>query len=157
MSIRTHFAGIVAALLVTAGGSQITQAEPLRIFYFTWVGDGPLFVAQEKGFFAKEGIEVSLIRSDDHTATFAGLAAGQVDAVAGSLQDIVLFAEPDEDPLQCVLVKEDSRGADGIVANTDIRSIADLKGKTVAVPSAVVAVLPGLVATGGRSKRGRSR
>jgi NitT/TauT family transport system substrate-binding protein len=119
---------LLASLLATA------QAEPLRIFYFTWVGDGPLFIAQEKGFFAEEGIEVSLIRSDDHTATFAGLAAGQVDALAGSLQDIVLFAERDEDLLQCVLVKGDSRGADGIVANNDIRSIGDLKGKTVAVP-----------------------
>ena len=46
------------------------------------------------------------------------------------------FSEPDEDPLLCVLVNDDSRGADGIVANKDIRSIADLKGKMVAVPSA---------------------
>jgi NitT/TauT family transport system substrate-binding protein len=133
MMIVRHLAGIVTALLVTAGGSHAANAEPLRIFYFTWVGYGPLFVAQEKGFFAKEGIEVSLIRNDDHTAAFAGLADGQVDAVAGSLQDIVLFAEPGEEPLQCVLVLDDSRGADGIVANKDIRSIADLKGKTVAV------------------------
>ena len=58
MTVRKHLAGIVAALLVTAGGSQTAQAEPLRIFHFTWVGFGPLFVAQEKGFFAKEGIEV---------------------------------------------------------------------------------------------------
>jgi NitT/TauT family transport system substrate-binding protein len=75
-----------------------------------------------------------LIRKDDHTAAFAGLAAGQVDAVAGSLQDIALLAEPDEDLLQCVFVMDDSRGADGIVANNDVRSIADLEGKTVAVP-----------------------
>ena len=35
MTIRKHFAGIVAALLVTAGGSQAAQAEPLRIGHFT--------------------------------------------------------------------------------------------------------------------------
>jgi hypothetical protein len=46
----------------------------------------------------------------------------------------VIFAEPDEDLLQCVLVTDDSRGADGIVGNSDIRSIAELKGRTVAVP-----------------------
>jgi NitT/TauT family transport system substrate-binding protein len=74
-----------------------------------------------------------LIRNDDHNAAFAGLADGQVDAVAGSLQDIVLFAEPGEEPLQCVLALDDSRGADGVAANKDIRSIADLKGKRVAV------------------------
>jgi NitT/TauT family transport system substrate-binding protein len=134
MSIRAHFAGILAAIFVTAAGIQTAQAEPLRIFHFTWVGFGPLFVAQDKGFFADEGIEVSLIRNDDHAAAFAGLAAGQVDAIAGGLQDVVIFSEPGDDPLLCVLVNDDTRGADGIVANKGIRSIADLRGKTVAVP-----------------------
>jgi NitT/TauT family transport system substrate-binding protein len=133
MTMQTRLVGILGALLLTAGGTQAAQAEPLRIFYFTYVGHGPLLVAQDKGFFAKEGIDVSLIRSDEHTAMFAALAAGQVDAIAGSLQDIVLFAEPDEHPLQCVLAIMDSRGADGIVANNDIRTVAQLKGKTVAV------------------------
>ena len=124
----------LATVWLLASLSVAAQAEPLRIFHFTWVGFGPLFVAQDKGFFAKEGIEVSLIRNDDHTAAFAGLADGQVDAVAGGLQDVVIFSEPGEEPLQCVLANDDTRGADGIVANKDIRSIADLKGRTVAVP-----------------------
>jgi NitT/TauT family transport system substrate-binding protein len=129
--------GIVFALAtvwLAAGVPNAARAEPLRIFHFTWVGFGPLFVAQDRGFFAKEAIEVSLIRNDDHTAAFAGLAAGQVDAIAGGLQDVVIFSEQGEDPLLCVLVNDDTRGADGIVANKDIRSIADLRGKTVAVP-----------------------
>ena len=40
----------------------LAHAEPLRGFHFTWVGFGPLFVAQDKGFFAQEGLEVSLIQ-----------------------------------------------------------------------------------------------
>ncbi len=56
-----RFAGIVAALLIAAGVSHRAQAEPLRIGYLTWVGNGPYFVAKEKGFFAKEGIQVDLI------------------------------------------------------------------------------------------------
>jgi NitT/TauT family transport system substrate-binding protein len=129
-----HIVLALAAVCSTAGVAWDACAEPLRIFHFTWVGFGPLFVAQDKGFFAQEGIEVSLIRNDDHTAAFAGLAAGHVDAVAGGLQDVVVFSEPDEDPLLCLLVNDDTRGADGIVANKDIRSIADLEGKMVAVP-----------------------
>ena len=58
----------------------------------------------------------------------------------------------------CVLVLTESRGGDGIVANKDIRSIADLKGKTVAVPTAApVAVLPERAAQGSRSERGGHR
>lgn len=133
MSALRAIAFALATISSTAGLPGSAQAEPLRIFYFTWVGFGPLFVAQDKGFFAKEGLEVSLIRNDDHTAAFAGLAAGHVHAVAGGLQDAVVFSEPNEDPLQCVLVNDDTRGADGIVASKHIRSIADLKGKAVTV------------------------
>ena len=122
--------GLAATVwLIVAGAAQ---AEPLRISYFTWVGYGPLFVAQEKGFFAKEGVEVELINIDDHTAAFAGLFAGQVDAILGATQDVLTFSEPDEDPLECLLPLADSRGGDGILANKDIRTIADLKGKSVA-------------------------
>ena len=66
----------------------------------------------------------------------------------------MLFAEPDEDLLQCVLMMDDLRGADGIVANNDIRSITDLGRSRL---WQFVAVLPELVAAGGRSERGRSR
>ena len=109
------------------------QAEPLRIFYAIWVGYGPLFVAQEKSFFDEEGVEVELIRFDDHTAAFSGLFAGQVDAIAAGTQDVLTFSEPDQDRLVCVLPLDESRGGDGILATKDIQSMADLKGKSVAV------------------------
>ena len=122
-----------SGIWITAGLIGAAQAEPLRIFYFIWVGYGPLFVAQEKGFFAKEGVEVELINNEVHAAAFGGLFSGQVDAVAGALLDAPAFSEPDEEPLVCVLAFGDSHGGDGIVATKDIRTVADLKGKSVAV------------------------
>jgi NitT/TauT family transport system substrate-binding protein len=124
---------LAAAICMTASLVGMARAEPLRIFYFTWVGFGPLFVAQEKGFFAKEGVEVELINIEDHTAAFSGLFDGQVDAIAAGTQDVLTFAEPDEDLLVCVLPLDESRGGDGILATKEIQSIADLKGKSVAV------------------------
>jgi hypothetical protein len=70
------------------------------------VGYGPLFVAEERGFFAKEGVAVELINIDDHTAAFAGLFAGQVDAVAAGTQHVLTFSEPDEERLVRVLPLE---------------------------------------------------
>jgi NitT/TauT family transport system substrate-binding protein len=131
MSARMRLFRMITALLVITGGSRAAQAEPLRIFYFIWVGYGPLFLAQEKGFFAKEGVEVELINNEVHAAAFGGLFSGQVHAVAGALLDAPAFSEPDE-PLVCALVMDDSQGADGIVASKDIQSIADLKGRSVA-------------------------
>jgi NitT/TauT family transport system substrate-binding protein len=108
------------------------DAEPLRLRYSIWVGYGPLFVAVEKGFFAKEGVEVELIQIEDDTATLAALFAGQIDALATATQVAVASNEPDEEALACVLMLDDSRGGDGILATNDIQTIADLKGRSVA-------------------------
>ncbi len=50
-----------------------------------------------------------------------------------AFQDAPVFSEPDEDLLVCALALDESRGADGVLATNDIRSIADLKGRSVAV------------------------
>jgi NitT/TauT family transport system substrate-binding protein len=131
MMIRTHLAGIVAAVVVMEGGSQAAHAEPLRIGYLTWVGLGPLFVAKEKGLFAKEGVEVELINMAIHEAMYAGLFAGQIDASDATVDDMLPNYDP-EQPYACIFAPTESLGADGIVASNDIRSIADLAGKTVA-------------------------
>jgi NitT/TauT family transport system substrate-binding protein len=106
------------------------QAHPLRIGVLTWVGDGPLFVAREKGFFAREGIEIDLIDMAIHEASYAGLFAGQVDAIAVTVDDMLPHFDPKQ-PYVCIMALDESLGADGILANNDIQSIADLKGKVV--------------------------
>ena len=45
-------------VLFAAGGAA---AEPLRIRYSVWVGYGPLFLAQEKGYFRAENVDVQLV------------------------------------------------------------------------------------------------
>jgi NitT/TauT family transport system substrate-binding protein len=95
-----------------------------------WVGFGPLFVAQEKGLFAKEGIEVELIDMAIHEALYAGLLAGQIDVSGATVDDMLPTFDP-EQPYECVMALDESLGADGIVATKDIQSIADLKGKLV--------------------------
>jgi NitT/TauT family transport system substrate-binding protein len=62
----------------------------------------------------------------------AGLHAGQVDVSGGTVDEMLPYFDP-EDPYACFLAFDESTGGDGIVANNDIKSIADLKGKMVAV------------------------
>jgi NitT/TauT family transport system substrate-binding protein len=131
MTITKHLAGIIASLLVTVGASQAADAKPLRIGYNIWVGFGPLFVAQEKGLFAQEGVEVELIDMAIPEALYAGLLAGQIDVSGATVDSILPHFDP-EQSYACVMVTDESLGADGILARKDIRSIADLRGKTVA-------------------------
>ncbi|MGH6905900.1 MAG: ABC transporter substrate-binding protein, partial [Geminicoccaceae bacterium] len=77
--------GILLGAIIGGGAA----AEPLKVAHSTWVGYGPLYVAQEKGFFAEEGVEVELIVMEDPKLRFPALAAGQID-VAVSTVDTVL-------------------------------------------------------------------
>ena len=88
----------------------MARAEPLRIRYSIWVGYGPFFVAADKGLFAREGVDVELIRMEDDTATLAALFAGQIDALATATQVTVASNEPDEEALACVLMLDDFAG-----------------------------------------------
>ncbi len=65
MRSKHRIVSLAAAICVTAGLVGAAHAEPLRIFYFIWIGNGPFFVAQEKGLFAREGVEVELINIED--------------------------------------------------------------------------------------------
>ena len=96
-TIERSVAGIVARSRGHGSGrpARRAHAEPLRIGYFIWVGFGPLFVAQEKGFFAKEGVEVELINMAIHEAMYAGLFAGQIDAIGVTVDDMLPHFDPE--------------------------------------------------------------
>ena len=133
MSTRASIiAGAVLGLTVgglTVGGSA--SAEPLKLAHSTWVGYGPLYIAKDKGFFDEEGLEVELIVMEDPKLRFAALAAGQID-VAVTTVDTLLNYLSDRQAYRYLFALDDSKGGDGIVADKEIQTIADLKGKSVA-------------------------
>lgn len=121
---------IVAAILVSAAGSQAAHAEPLRIAHVVWVGNGPFFVAQEKGFFAEEGVEVHMINTEG--GHWEALLDGQVDALTTTISTVATHFGLATKPA-CVLALDESLGGDGVIADKDIETIADLRGRTVGV------------------------
>ncbi len=131
MSARASIiAGAVLGLIV-GGLSRAVSAEPLKLAHSTWVGYGPLYIAKDKGFFDEEGLEVELIVMEDPKLRFAALAAGQID-VAVTTVDTMLNYLSDRQGYRYLFALDDSKGGDGIVADKDIQTIADLKGKSVA-------------------------
>lgn len=120
-------AGSIVLGLTMAGTAT---AEPLKLGVVAWVGFGPFYVAEEKGFFDEEGIEVQLIDMEDKVR-FPALAAGQIDAAVSTV-DLMLNYMSDQQGDRYLFAVDDSKGGDGIVADKDIQTAADLKGKTVA-------------------------
>jgi NitT/TauT family transport system substrate-binding protein len=121
-------AGIALAAFLTPAASR---AETVKIAHSTWVGYGPLYIAQEKGFFKKHGVDVELIIMEEPKDRFPALLAGSIQMIASTVDTAILYLRKPDD-FQYVVAIDDSNGGDGIVAKKDIKSVADLKGKSVA-------------------------
>jgi NitT/TauT family transport system substrate-binding protein len=114
-----------------ASNSAKKSSEPLKVTLPTWTGYGPLFLAKEKGFFEKNGIDVELSIVEGLAERKQALASGKIDGMATALDVQVTLAASDI-PVNVVWVLDDSYGGDGILVKNEIKDIKDLKGKTMA-------------------------
>ncbi|MEL6353005.1 MAG: ABC transporter substrate-binding protein [Cyanobacteria bacterium J06627_28] len=139
---RRHFlqlaAGATGALVLnacnTAGSDDGSEATPLTMSMGSapWVGQLPLYIAQEKGFFAEEGLDFSLSlfgASGDYISAFS---SDNIDSVAPVSAEAVLMKSQGKD-FKIVLIQDNSVGGDGILARDTIESIEDFKGQRIAV------------------------
>ncbi|MCK0103308.1 ABC transporter substrate-binding protein [Pseudohalocynthiibacter sp. F2068] len=125
----------IKSLLVASALSAVTalaaHAEALKLAHSTWVGYGPFYIAQEKGFFTEEGVEIELTVMENTPLKMGALMAGRIDIVASTADEFPTYMR-DGKPLRYILAVDNSNGGDGVVSNKDIATVADLKGRTVA-------------------------
>jgi NitT/TauT family transport system substrate-binding protein len=57
----------VCILALTGCESKPAQKEPIKISINVWPGYAHAYIAQEKGFFKKNNVEVELILKDPHS------------------------------------------------------------------------------------------
>ncbi len=112
-----------------SGGGSGTK---LRIGYSAWPGWFPLAVADAQGLFAKNGLDVELTYFADYTASIDALAAGQIDVNTQTLNDTIASVAAGSE-LKIVVANDNSTGNDQIICDQSIKSVADLKGKTIGV------------------------
>jgi len=150
---------IASVLLAGCGGSgsaatdsagSAASGKPITIGYSAWPGWFPLEVAEEKGFFADEGVNVELKYFNDYTASIDAVDSGTIDANAQTLND-TLAGVASGAKLKIVVNTDFSAGNDAVIVDKSITSVAGLKGKTVAAEAGVVdhyLLLQGLKASG---------
>ena len=110
--------------------SKIPQT-PLRIGLNPWIGNGLYAVAEEKGFFIKEGIRVELVNYDDGATGKQLLSTKHVDALSLTPETVIILADAGTS-VRAVAMTDTSLGADGIIATKNIQNVRDLRGKKVA-------------------------
>jgi NitT/TauT family transport system substrate-binding protein len=134
MKRRTWELALLAGLLLLPllRAVPASAEDTVKIAHSTWVGYGPLYIARDKGMFQKNGVNVDLIVMEDPKERFPTLMADKIQMIASTVDTALLYLKRPTD-FRYVVAIDDSNGGDGIVALNDIKTIADLKGRKVAV------------------------
>jgi NitT/TauT family transport system substrate-binding protein len=132
--------GLIFILLMTflvAGCGQSQSMAPVasgpqkvKIGYSGGACEAFLFSAYEKGLFKEEGLDVELVKVDFETLK-ESLATGKVDASSGM---VMKWVKPFEQGVDAVFISGIHTGCLQLLVkpNSDIKNIADLKGKVIA-------------------------
>ncbi|MFO1475197.1 MAG: ABC transporter substrate-binding protein [Verrucomicrobiota bacterium] len=122
---------LLALALAGLAALESLQAAPIKIGYSDWPGWTAWQIAKEKGLFKKNGVDVELVWFPIYTDSLTALNTGKIDANCSAWCDVIPpLAEGVK--LKVVLVNDNSAGNDAVIAKPGIKSIKDLKGKTVA-------------------------
>ena len=72
----------VGLFLIACNGSRGPQGKgPLKIGLVTWLGYGPFYIAQEKGYFKENNVDVQLEKIEGDVERRAAIASGNLDAI----------------------------------------------------------------------------
>jgi NitT/TauT family transport system substrate-binding protein len=123
---------MTAVAAVMALSAPLPAAAEVKVGVSDWPGWVAWYVAEQKGFFKKHGADVKLVWFANYTDSISALSSGQIDANSQTWSD-TMGPLAKGLPLKTILVNDNSAGNDAVVAKPSIKSIKDLKGKTVAL------------------------
>ena len=136
---------ITGALLLGAGltawsrhATAQTEAGPLKVVAFAGASNWPFWVGQEKGFFSREGVEVTLDLTPNSVELAKSLHSGRYDLALTSVDNVVAYDEGQGEadlggPADFVAIFGVDNGLLSVMAAPEVKSFADLKGKTLSV------------------------
>jgi NitT/TauT family transport system substrate-binding protein len=122
-----------AATLVCFGAGAAHAADQIRMLAPTWLGFAPVHVANDLGCFQKNNLEVTYKFEDDRANVMAAYARGDIEVDMRTVGEHQGRPRDANTPGIIIGTIDESVGGDGVIADSSIKTAADLKGKTVAV------------------------
>lgn len=89
------------------------------------------YLAKEKGIFEKHGLDVQLNTFASFSDSLQAFIGGNLDFITAASPDTIAPFSQGAD-FDVIMLTDKSMGSDGMVTKPEIKSISDLKGKTVA-------------------------
>ena len=69
-------------IVAPAAGGATEALTPIKAVVLPYISSGPLFIAQEEGFFTAQGLAVEFVRMDTGSGPLPALAQGEIDVAA---------------------------------------------------------------------------
>ncbi|WP_156149369.1 ABC transporter substrate-binding protein [Pantoea sp. SM3] len=122
---------LTAAVLCASALAAQAADTKVAIGISGWTGFAPLTLADKAGIFKKHGLDVD-VKMIPQSSRHLAVASGTIQCAATTVETYISWNAAGV-PIKQIVQLDKSYGADGLAARSDITSIKDLKGKTIAV------------------------
>lgn len=131
---RSALAAILAGAssAIPAAANAGPALKPYKVGFNAWIGSIAFFVAQQKGFFKEEGLDVQTKSFSSPGDGLKPLLSNDLDAVLSTADCVLTVVDKAPGQLKIVYLTDTSSGADAIVAKKEIQNIKAMKGRKVA-------------------------
>jgi len=121
-----------------AANETSAALQPVSVIVFPGGFNWPIWVAQDKGYFAAGGIEVTLTPTPNSVFQLTNLIDGKFDIAMTAIDNVIAYMEGQgeaktETVPDLIVFMGGDNGFLSLVGTPDIRSIGDLRGRTVSV------------------------
>jgi ABC-type nitrate/sulfonate/bicarbonate transport system substrate-binding protein len=131
------FVALAAALLAACASAPPQPPRTLNVIVFPGGFNWPIWVAQEKGFFARHGVEVKSTPTPSSQFQLTGLIEGKFDIAVTAIDNLVAYREGQGavaiDAPDLIAVMGGDQGFLRLVSVPEVRTVAELRGKTLSV------------------------
>jgi len=128
----------LAGLLGAPSGLRAQMPQSISVIVFPGGFNWPIWIAQQKGYFAQNGVEVKLTNTPNSVFQLTGLIEGRFDIAMTAIDNLVAYmegqgeAKVDRQPDIFAFMGGDN-GFLSLVTVPDVKTYADLKGRTLSV------------------------
>lgn len=111
--------------------------EPLRVVSSPWPGYEPLYLARDLGYLDPSSVRMNELPSAN--ITLESFSNGSAEIATLTLDETLSLLDEGK-KLRILLVLDSSNGADAVMAKPGVKSLADLKGKRIAMENITLGV-----------------
>ncbi|ABE31830.1 NMT1-like family protein [Paraburkholderia xenovorans LB400] len=134
------FARMLAGLILSGGvlSCGVASAEKaLEVIVFPGGFNWPIWVAQNKGYFQQQGVSVNVTPTPSSSYQLSNLIDGKYDIAMTAIDNLIAYregqGEVDKVGTDLVAVMGADRGFLKLVTVPEVKTVSDLKGRTLSV------------------------